>query len=74
MLMAGGLNIQLRAKRVRKFYDHAHFGSNHAHFARSRLLYHKFLGEKLNFKSSGIDLAAIEVYSLIIRPGKCLEI
>ena len=32
--------------------------------------YHNFLGEKVNCKSSGIDLAAIEVYSLIIRPGK----
>ena len=35
---------------------------------------HKFLSEKMNFKSSGIDLAAIEAHLLMIRPGKCLEI
>ena len=35
--------------------------------------YHDFLSEKLNCKSSGIDLTAIEVYSLIIRPSKCLK-
>ena len=29
----GGLNIQLHAKCARKFYDHAHFVSNHAHAA-----------------------------------------
>ena len=31
--------------------------------------YHEFLGEKMNCKSSAIDLAAIEVHLLIIRPG-----
>ena len=36
--------------------------------------YHEFLDEKLNCKSSRIDLAAIEAHLLIIRPGKCLEI
>ena len=34
--------------------------------------YHKFLGEKMNCESSGIDLAAIEAHLLIIRPGKCV--
>ena len=35
-----------------------------------RACYHKFLGEKMNCKSSGIDLVAIEAHLiiLIIRP------
>ena len=43
-------------------------------FLYYRGCYHEFLGEKMNCKSSGIDLAAIEAHLLIIRPGKCLEI
>ena len=43
-------------------------------FLYDRGCYHEFLDEKLNCKSSRIDLAAIEAHLLIIRPGKCLEI
>ena len=43
-------------------------------FLHDRGCYHEFLDEKLNCKSSRIDLAAIEAHLLIIRPGKCLEI
>ena len=43
-------------------------------FLHDRGCYHKFLDEKMNCKSSRIDLAAIEAHLLIIRPGKCLEI
>ena len=32
------------------------------------------VGEKMNCKLSGIDLAAIEAYLLIIKPGEFLEI
>ena len=43
-------------------------------FLHDRGCYHEFLGEKINCKSSRIDLVAIEAYLLIIRPGKCLKI
>ena len=43
-------------------------------FLYDRGCYHEFLGEKINCKSSRIDLAAIEAHSIIIRLGKCLEI
>ena len=43
-------------------------------FLHDRCCYHEFLGEKINCKSSRIDLVAIEAYLLIIRPGKCLKI
>ena len=36
----------------------------------NRSYYHEFLSEKMNCKSSGIDLAASEVHLLIIRPEK----
>ena len=42
-------------------------------FLYDRGCYHEFLGEKINCKSSRIDLAAIEAHLLIIRPGKCLK-
>ena len=38
-------------------------------FLRDQGCYHEFLSEKMNFKSSGKDLAAIEAHLLIIRPG-----
>ena len=43
-------------------------------FLHDRGCYHEFLSEKMNCRSSGIDLAAIEAHLLIIRHGKCLEI
>ena len=60
----------------RKFYDHAHFVLYHAHFCtiETAIYYHEFLDEKINCKSSRIDLAAIEAHLFIIIPGICLEI
>ena len=60
---------------ARKIYEHAHFVSNHAHFCTIEAAIASFsMKKKINCKSNGIDLAAIEVHLLIIRPGKCLEI
>ena len=42
-------------------------------FLHDRGCYHEFLGEKINCKSSRIDLVAIEAYLLIIRPGKMFK-
>ena len=55
-----GLNIS-RAK----IFDHAQFGSSHAHFCTIEAIV-TMQHEKTNIKSRKIDLAA--TYSLIIRP------
>ena len=59
---------------ARKFYENTHFVSNHTHFCAIEAAIASFSVKKMNCKSNGIDLAAIEVHLLIIRPGKCLEI
>ena len=40
--------------------------SNHAHFCTIKTAIASFLDEKMNYKSNGIDLEAIEAYSLIV--------
>ena len=57
----GGLNISKQT-----FYAHAQFVLNHAHFCMIEAAIMEFLGEKMNCKSSVIDLAAIKAHLLII--------
>ena len=56
-----------REARV-KFYGHAHLVSNHVQ--NDRDCYRNFLDEKINCKSNGIDLEAIEAYSLIVTAAE----
>ena len=58
----GGPSIQLRAKCARKIYNHAQFVSNHTPFC---MIETTIVMKKINCKSNGIDLEAIEAHSLM---------
>ena len=64
--VGGGDTIASEARA--KFFDNAHFESNHAHFCTIEVTVQcsqEFLDERTNSKSSSVDLAAIysHVYS-----------
>ena len=43
-------------------------------FLHDQGCYHQFLDEKMNYKSNGIDLTAIEAHLIHNQARKCLEI
>ena len=74
ILKVGGAEYQIAREARTKFLRPRPLHVKPRPFLHDRGCYHEFLGEKINCKSSRIDLAAIEAHLLIIMPGKCLKI
>ena len=74
ILKVGGAEYPIAREARAKFLRPRPLHVKPRPFLHDRGCYHEFLGEKINCKSSRIDLVAIEAYLLIIRPGKCLKI